>query len=185
MGYVSFYSSGTNNTPRPLHIGLYPDFKSRGEILEYMRETGLTGWPHQSTRLADLHLTVMYNGAQLLPPDFPMEQTVRDKIDLSGIKWPVKPLSLSFTKCGDPIAILMPNVPRIDKLSNLFHKQFKLTPNPSGYIYHMSLSKIQEFPYRSKHYEKCKFKHIKDYYQFPAYTGRLVFDTIRVSFNQS
>jgi len=121
----------------------------------------------------------------MLPADFPKEQTVTDKIDLTGVKWPVKPLSLSFAKAGDPIAILLPNVQRIERLSRLLHQQFKLTCNPSEYIPHISISKIQEFPFGSRHHEKCKFKHIKDYYQFPAYTGRLVFDTIRVSFNQS
>jgi hypothetical protein len=185
MGYVSFYSVGNDPTPKPLHIGLYPDYKTQGEVLSYLRETGLTGWPHQSTRLADLHVTLMYNGSQTLPVDFPKEQVVKDKIDLSGLKWSVKPLSLSFAKAGDPIAILFPNVQRIERLSSLFHKQFKLTSNPSSYIPHMSLSKIQEFPYGSKHHERCRFKHIKDYYQFPAYTGRMVFDMIKTSFNQS
>jgi len=185
MEYASFYSLGMDTKPKPLHLGLYPDYKTKGDILHYLKETGLSGWPHQSTMLSDLHVTLMYNGSLTLPVDFPREQTIRDKIDLTGIKWPVKPLALSFAKVGDPIAMLLPNVQRIDRLSSLFHKQFKLTCNPSSYIPHMSLSKIQEFPLGSKHHEKCKFKHIKNYYQFPAYTGRLVFDTIRVSFNQS
>ena len=179
------FTVGQKEDPKPLHIALYPDYKSRGDILQYLRSTKLTGWPHQSTSLLDLHCTILYSGSLVLPSDFPKEQVLGNPINLTGIKWPVKPLALGLAKVGTAVAVLFPRVERIKHLSDLMHKRFKLTPNPATYISHVTLSKIQMFPRNSKQYEMSPFKSITDYYHLPPYTGRMVFDTLKVSYDYS
>jgi len=185
LDYRQVYSIGTKSTPRHLNISLIPDYKTRGDILAYLRKVGLTGWPMQSSSLNSLHCTVLDNANQLLPPDFPKEQPLNSPIDLSGLRHHVRPLGTANRDnlLGTPIAILFPGAKRIRNLSDLLHKKFKLQPETEHYIFHITISKIQLFPPKSKAYEKCKFKDIRDYFRLPYYDGRMVFDQLVVNYD--
>ena len=179
-----YYSTGPvydflTRPKQSVSISLYPDYKTRGDVLKYLRSTGLSGWPHQSHSLQELHLTLLYNGSSLFPPDMPKEQSVREPIDLSPFKWNVIPLTSRNVEPGTPIAIVFKGVCKFKTLSDLFHKKLRLTPNLDTYKYHLTISDVQLFPRYSKQYEKTTFKSVSDYFKLPPYQGRMVFDTLR------
>jgi hypothetical protein len=179
----SVYSLGMNNQPRELHIGAYPDFQTKGDILKYLRSTGLSGWPHNSTNIHHLHVTLLHNSHLILPMDFPKEQPIGHPIDVSGFKHHVRPLSLGTPTDGAPIAILFPGMNRFRSLSDLLHKKFKLQIELPHYIFHCTISNIQMFHLKSKQYAKTPFKRIADYFHLPPYEGRAVFDTLKVNYD--
>jgi hypothetical protein len=175
---------GWDTKPKSLHIGAYLDGQSKASVLRYLRETKLTGGVIKSVNIHHMHVSLLYHGSLILPPDFPREKKIAEPIDLSGVKWPVKTLPLHGTnKIGTPIAIWLPRVPRFQRLSNLLHAKFKLTPVPPTYIWHITISDIQTFPRNSREYSISPFKSISDYLHLPPYTGRLVFDRLMVSYN--
>ena len=178
------WSIGTNNQPRKAHIAAYPDYQTRGAVLKYLRETGLTGWPNQSVSIHHLHVTLLYSGNLLVPYDFPREQPLNAPIDLSGSKHYVRPLPVSGqADVGTAVAILFPGNERLRKISDLLHKKFKLTVNPQHYIFHMTIADIQLFRPGSKQYDKTNFKHISDYYKLPPYSGRMVLEDVKLSYD--
>ena len=179
----SVYTLGIDSKPRPVHIALYPDYKTKGDILQYLRQSGLTGWPMQSTSLNHMHCTLLHNASLRVPYDFDKDQTLSNPVDLSNLKWHVKPLSYGFPVVGSPVAILFPGAKRLRSISDLLHAKFKLKPCTDQYIFHITLSKIQTFPPNSKQQAACKIKSIKDYYKLPYYEGRMVFDTLKTSFD--
>jgi hypothetical protein len=177
------YTIGTNNTPRHLNIQLIPDNKTKSEILQYLWQTKLTGWPMQSNAISHLHCTILDNAHLLLPVDFNTNVELATPIDLSQYSHSVKPLSLGMLTPGAPVAILLRNATRVRTLSDLLHKKFKLRPEATHYIFHISITKVQIFKKHSKQYEASKYKAVRDYMHLPPYEGRLVFNRMITNYD--
>jgi hypothetical protein len=150
-------------------------------MLDYLWDTGLTGPLHESTAVGDMHVTLLYNGSMILPPGYPKSQKMDSQITLATGSYKVKPLALNMAMDGTSIAILLPSDLLLRK-SNKLHAKFGLAPNPSYYIFHLTISTIQMKRPGSRAYEKAKFKTFADYGRLPDVNFPISFATEEVSY---